>query len=113
MLQNCPVKLTGCILADLCDCSAAELRMQALAAAHWHAVQAAESAAGGAGLQPCSGIHCSTIALLPRKCPQLVDSSFMALLRQRIASLPTVSRLIPRPLLLCPALLWMNCCLSH
>jgi hypothetical protein len=45
----------------------------------------------------------------------LVDSSFMAPLCQRIASLPTVSRLIliPRPLLLCPALLCMNCCLPQ
>jgi hypothetical protein len=73
------------------DCSAAGLRMQALAAAHWQAIQAAECAAGAAGVQPCSINCCSTAVLLPSLCPQLVVSSLMALLRQRIDSLPMVS----------------------
>ena len=85
--------LAGCtVFCCPCTCSAADLRMQALAAAHWCAMQAAESAAGGAGLQPCSINRCSIIVQLPSMCPQLVDSSFMALLRQKVASLPMVSQ---------------------
>ena len=76
-----------------CHCSAVDLRMQALAAAHWQAVQAAEAAVGrSSGPLPSSNVvKCDTLILLPGRCPELVDSAFMAMFLQRIAGLPTVS----------------------
>ena len=65
--------------------------MQALAAAHWCAVQAAEDTAGPAGRQPWSATKCCTLAQLSLWCPPLGVSAFMATLCQKIARLPTVS----------------------
>ena len=81
----------GCVSACPCCCSAA-----ALAAAHLYAAQAAEAAAGAtsAGLQHWSSTHSYSVTLLPRWCPQLVDSALMARLLQEMCSLPTVSRLL-------------------
>jgi hypothetical protein len=66
--------------------------MQALAAAHWQAVQAAEHAAGAALVQAADYLSIyighavvSGLAGPPIWCPQLVDSTLLALIHQKLS----------------------------
>ena len=73
--------------------------MQAMAAAHWQAVQAAEDAAGGPVTQPgnCHSITVGSLVVrglshLPRWCPHLVESAYLELIHQKLSCMPVVSR---------------------
>ena len=66
--------------------------MQGLAAAHWEAAQAAESAAGRALVQPGDSLSVRAaregvfaLAHLPMWCPQLATPPFLALAHQKLS----------------------------
>ena len=86
--------------SDSVCCSVSRRRgMQAMAAAHWQAVQAAEAAAGVPVTQP-DNRHSSAVGALvvrglshlPMWCPHLVDSAYLALIHQKLSCMPVVSR---------------------
>ena len=82
-------------------CSGGSRYLQALAAAHWQAVQAAEDTSGGSLSQEGSsrlteacGKGVIALAYLPSWCPQVVDSAYLALVRLKLSCQAAVSRLL-------------------
>jgi hypothetical protein len=74
-------------------------------------VQAAEDAAGGSLSQQGSSLLAETcgkavmaLAYLPRWCPQVVDSAYLALVRLKLSCQATVSRLLAIDIRGCRAL---------
>jgi hypothetical protein len=64
-------------------------QLQCLAAAHWQAMLAIASAAGSSFSRDTVFFRMDAV-MLPSKCPSLVNTAFLAYIRQMIASSATV-----------------------